>query len=296
MSENTLCILGVDGADYKLLKQWNCGHLLQDNHGEMNTFSYGMEVPHTLEVWPTIATGLDPSEHGIVVKPGENSSSIMSVLSRIHSKLPDRIQEPTLELFRDQYGKPITTKPTIFDQGAVYNWPGVTPCTQWSDEEKIFKKFSNNEIPSDKLLRDLVGNSGMSVGWLTAQELMQGPIAGTHIHILDFMGHAYANHPSELKRVYEIIDKLVGRLRNQVDRLLIISDHGMQTSFCNDNSPGTHSDRAFISFSGNDKLPSDVHEVSSWINKRISGANNNSIRSHDDIDTPKDHLRDLGYL
>jgi predicted AlkP superfamily phosphohydrolase/phosphomutase len=63
----TLTVLGIDAADYRLARQWDCSNILLGNSQEIQTFSYSLDVPATLEVWPTIATGKLPQEHGIVL-------------------------------------------------------------------------------------------------------------------------------------------------------------------------------------------------------------------------------------
>lgn len=298
---STVAILGIDAADYQLCNEWNCSNLLLDSHHLINSVAYSIDVPATLEVWPSIATGLRPSKHGVILDPTDRDSE--NLLYRLgvgmNQLLPDPLRDWIHQLKEQQIGTkyPQTSSPTIFSRkgGSVYNWPGVTPCHDWRREGKWFKAVIEGNMSEQEFYKRHIGDVGKGVGWLAAQRQVNIPVAGVHVHMLDHMGHLYAERPDELRRAYEDVDALVGWLREVVDRLIIISDHGMQSSVFDDSNPGVHSWRSFIATTGEyDSLPDSVLDVNDWILELVDDENNDQTKTT--ADAPIEHLQDLGYI
>lgn len=294
----TLAVLGIDAADYRLARHWDCSNILLDNSQDIQTFSYSLDVPATLEVWPTIATGKLPQEHGIVLdQVGWDNTAGLSIIVRMTRLLPERIRSSLVRLKESQFGSsvPQVESTHVFDRGSVYNWPGVTPCFDWNREGDWFREVTSGDLSEQEFRRRHLGNAGKGVGWLAGQSIAGVPIAGAHVHYLDHMSHLYAKRPDSLKSVYEEMDALVGWLRKQIDRLVIVSDHGMQTTRTDDPDPGVHSRHALIATTEAGALPKSVTDVRDWLEERIevSVAGMESVAA---VDAPMEHLRDLGYL
>jgi hypothetical protein len=298
MDQDSIAILGIDAADYSLAKKWGCDNILLENNSEIDTFSYSHDFPATMEVWPSIATGLSPQEHGITIDPASNRESIVMKLAiKANQLMPSSISSSVVAAKENIFGSssPVTTSDHIFsDGGAVLNWPGVTECIDYNNAAVWFKKFKENRLSEGEFYNKVIGNAGRGMGWLASQSISNVPIFGVHIHMLDYMGHIYAKRPALLKKAYLDIDMLISRLLDRVDELLIISDHGMQTTELDDPHPGVHSTRALISSTMSDELPGSVLEVRDW----LEGRKPDILSSHSfsEIDAPESHLRDLGYL
>lgn len=294
----TLCVLGIDAADYALLEKWDCENLLLNNHQKLETFSHSIEEPATLEVWPTIATGVSPDVHGVYLHAEERSGMAKSAAIRVNQLLPEFIQTFLRTIYRRVQNPqpPQTDYPHAFQPGSVANWPGVTPCSDWETEGEWFKAANNGEMGGREFEKRHLGNAGRGIGWLAGQKTADVPVSGVHIHLLDHLGHLYADKPDQLRGAYNAVDGLVGWLREAVDRLLIISDHGMQTTVTNDDSPGVHSWRAAISSTESGPLPKSVFEVREWIDRHTDDATGLPKDSQADVAAPQEHLEDLGYL
>lgn len=294
----TLAVLGVDAADYELIKKWNCQNLLLLNHRSLKTDSHSLDVPATLEIWPSIATGLHPTDHGVAVDPTQRKTRSIGrqLISKFMMFLPNQIQSRILDAKTSLVGStlPTTDEPHVFESGAVTNWPGITPCHDWQRGMDWFNKVKDGELSEEEFRRREFGNAGKGLGWLRAQVKAGVPVAGCHIHILDTMGHIYGDHPESLEAAYRDIDDLVGELRSAVDQLVILSDHGMQCSVLGDDNPGVHSHRAFISTTESGPLPASVYDVREYISKQI--ISETVAESSTTIDAPTEHLEDLGYL
>jgi len=292
----TLAVLGLDAADHELAKRWGCENLLLSNHQQLETESYSLDVPATIEVWPTIATGLSPAEHGVVLNtPNTDAGQGYKLAQQVVAALPTAISRPIVQAKEQRVGtaRPTTTHPHVFESGAVHNWPGVTNCEPWTEEGHWFTALNNGEISTEMFQKRYLIHLGEQLGWLSGAAEMHS-VAGIHLHILDHMGHIYAERPAELRDMYEVVDEFVGWLRGGIDELLIISDHGMQTSELNDGNPGVHSWRALVSSTLDGELPMSVRDVAAWIREHTNSEQKDC--SHESIDAPIEHLEDLGYL
>lgn len=62
----TTVVLGWDGLDYRLAEEFDLAEAFGEHNRELSTFDNPvLEKPHTYELWPSMITGVEPSEHGI---------------------------------------------------------------------------------------------------------------------------------------------------------------------------------------------------------------------------------------
>lgn len=300
----TLVVVGLDAADYRLIKEWDLDNLLLENHGPLETFAHSKDIPITSEVWPAIATGRLPDEGGARGTRGSDWTGVMSLLESVASRtLPQRVRTTIGRYLRA--GKTIENHflPSegdhAFRDGVVYNWPGVTPAKNWSRSETWLARLNDGEISDGDFFRVQMGLTGEELGWALAMASCWYPIVATRCHVLDHAGHAWASQPGKLRSVYKRVDDLVGTLQasEAVTELVICSDHGMQTIVTEDHSPGTHSWDAYVASTNPGTLPERVESIRSWLDERrpakpeigeewIEGS----------VDTDESHLQDLGYI
>lgn len=294
----TLVVLGLDAADYRLAKRWGCDELLLDRHSAFETESHSLGVPATLEVWPSIATGLRPDEHGVVLDPENRPTRpfLHRLATRAIRQFPDMLEKKLLDLKRSQFGavKPTTDESHVFETGVVTNWPGITPCHDWVTEGEWFSAVTAGDMSEDEFDRNYLAHVGQQIGWAAGAAAAEYPVAGVHVHYLDHMGHLFAKRPDRLREAYEVADSFVGWLREQVDDVLVLSDHGMQTTATDDDSPGVHSWHAMTATSLDDAPPESVLDVRNWVEKRIDEPPDDE--NFGGVDAPTGHLRDLGYV
>lgn len=289
----TIAVLGLDGADYRLLNHWDCENMLLDNHSQIETFCHAREFPITREVWPTIATGQMPTEG---TRRGSDWTGPLSLVDWAAKKIvPMR--------YRSRVGIHLRSGPGVyqsgggdhvFGDGAVYNWPGITPSHNWNRNSYWLQMLHAGKIDTRDFWRSISATGGMGIGWLAAMSNVDLPIAGIHVHQLDSAGHVWCERPEEFRERYMEMDEMVGMLRKAVDELVIVSDHGMQTEALDDEIPGEHSFRATISSTIPGRLPSHVKEVRDWLENLKPDVENELIGS--DIDAPEERLRDMGYI
>lgn len=300
MSSSSVAVLGLDAADHALLNRWDCQNLLLNNDRQIETKAYTLEHPSTFEIWPSIATGVTPHEHGVWLEANDREvgGGIYQTLASLNSYLPDPLKERIVDLKRGAVGNelPTTTHDHIFRNGAVYNWPGVSPSRDFSQQTSQFGEVVEGTESVADFRRDQVVYTGRSLGWLMGHTEARTSIAGIHVHILDYFGHLYGEQPDALREVYEQVDRMVGRVREQFDELVIVSDHGMETKLLSEKKgPGEHSFRATFSTTADGELPESVFDIRSWLDERIS-TDTKEIEGEAHVDAPKEHLEDLGYM
>jgi hypothetical protein len=300
----TLVVVGLDAADYRLVQKWELHHLLLDTHSKLETFAHTKEIPITAEVWPAIATGKLPDEGGQAGQRGSDWSGTMAAVNAVARRaVPMSIRKWIGRYLRS--GKTVEDHflpadgDHAFENGVVYNWPGITPAKNWSRSESWLERLNNGEMTDADFFRVQMGLTGEEIGWALSMSRTWLPIVGTRCHFLDHAGHAWSKQPSKLRTAYERVNDLVGILRKSdaVTDLVVCSDHGMQTTATDDPDPGTHSWESMVSSTVDAPLPEHVSDVRGWLDRyRPSSVDVDREWRTSNVDTPDDHLRDLGYI
>lgn len=299
----TVVILALDALDAGLVEYFDITEFKLKSNQEIGTFAHSKDNPYTPEVWATVATGLGPEEHGITGSgTSEWSNPIFELASRFTGNLNEStrgtlgrfVREKTGE--REQIGE--TNTESIFDRdgAVVHNWPGVHDGSDLQRAWDLMNAVAEGK-PKHEFEQELLGLAAQQFGW--AREMLHHDVslAGVHVHTLDAAGHAYADDEKSLQRIYErvggFVDELVQKLGSD-DDLLLLSDHGMRTSFhgeTEDGPPGTHSWRAYASSTTN-SVPDNVFEVVDWVDEQVT----HQAIADEQIDIDEEHLRNLGYI
>lgn len=300
----TLVVLGIDALDHKQVQHFGFEEFSLDNQSPLETFTYMWDRPHTGEVWPTIATGLHPREHGIT-KSGEAEwdNPLVELASRFTSDLPLSMRRRLGEIANATVGAQWSLAETDADSfldgdyRVCHNWPGVYRS---SELERLWKKVdllnksASAEVEFD---RDLLGEAAEKFGW--AREMLNHELAliATHIHVVDLTGHVYATNEDHYRTFYEWTAGHVAELldaMDEEDELLIVSDHGMGAEWLGDDpdAVGAHSMRAHAASTIDEPLPETVFEVRDWVEARIPEVQ----VTENDLDLPEEQLRQLGYI
>jgi hypothetical protein len=300
----TLAVLGLDAADLRLAQTFDCENLLLSSRAPLASFAHSRDTPLTAEVWPVIATGEMPAEGDGGGKRGSDWSGAMSVVDRLAKLVVPkstrntvgrylRVGQPGEAMFGGDGGD------HAFSAGAAFNWPGLTPTRTWKRAEYWLERYHAGEVDDLGFLRRQLAFTGQEVGWLASMSQAGYPIVGVHAHVLDHAGHAWARQPEKLQRTYEHVDDLAGTLRSHeaVSELVVVSDHGMQTTVTDDDDPGHHAFDGMVAATFDGDLPGHVSEVREWL--EASTPTVDPVGAPWDggtIDTPTEHLQELGYL
>lgn len=299
----TAIVLALDALDAGLVEHFELTEFQLKSSAAIDTFAHSQDEPYTPEVWASVATGLHPEDHG-VTKSGtsEWDNPLLEFASRFTGHLSEGTRGTLGRLVRDTTGQRerigSTDEPTIFDRnGAVVrNWPGVGDGADLQYAWDLMNAVAD-DMPRAEFERKLFGQCAEQFGWTREMLNHDFSVVGTHVHALDAAGHAYANDEAALERVYGRIGEYVTELRSAVsegDELLLLSDHGIRTSFLPDDhgeDPASHSWRAYASATTDD-LPGSVFEVANWVDEYAT----TTRVSDESIEMPVEQLRELGYM
>lgn len=297
----TLVVLALDATDVRHAEDFGADNILLDSHVKMQSVAHRLEHPHTGEAWPSIATGLHPTEHGITGH-GEWDSTVLTVLSRIAHRLNvsgtirDKIGDAIKENTEHDWELQTVDKPTFLDgeYRAVHNWPGVYRNESLHYIWGLFGGASKDEMSEETMIREAYTEAASKFGWVKEALNHDVELAATHIHVLDILGHLYADDEERYREVYADVDEWVGEVRDALgpeDELLILSDHGMEATWLDDEEPGSHSWRAIASTTIDDP-PTHALDVKEWVEDHIESVDAERTRA----DLPEDQLRELGYI
>lgn len=304
----TLIVMALDALDLGLVEEWNIENFKLNNYRKMETFSYTLEHPHTLEVWPSIATGKHPRDHGITVSSVSDwSNPLVDLASRVPLPAKVRVKGGSImNRLGSDYSISEVNDNTFMDGElrAVHNWPGVSNGhilqELWDamDEERkhIFE-------------RKVLGKTAEAFSWSKEMLNHNVELVAFHNHSLDAFGHAYTANSDdkvmepvdgnggldELRKMYERVGEFVSDVEDELgenDDILILSDHGMNNKILDDERFGVHSFRAFASTTLDTNLPESVFDYKEFIEDNIEKT---SIDG-ESLDMPKEQLRKLGYI
>lgn len=295
---DTLCVLALDAADYDLLRRFGCENALLEEHHSLEVFAHDFDVPQTTEVWPTVATGLKPEDHGMSREVRQWENPLLNTLSSVTAVLPTDVRSTLGNIVRltgaQRSIEQTNATDHVFDH--AFGWPGITPAEHLHEAWQWYNEARDGKLTVAELTTRLRANTGKEFGWLAAMSRSEAAVVGVHSHVLDVAGHLFATDPDRLQSVYEWVDELLGWLRSYVDRLVVLSDHGMETTVTGDDDPGNHSWRAMIATEGvSEPLPSSVYDVRAWLEENaseIDGRDESAV----EIDDVEQHLADLGYI
>lgn len=300
----TLAVLGLDAADLRLAMEFGCENLLLSSQASLQSFAHSRDTPLTAEVWPVIATGAMPREGDGGGKRGSDWGGAMAVVDRLAKLTVPKSTRNTVGRYL-RLGKPDGAMfgegegDHAFSDGAVFNWPGLTPTRTWKRAEYWLERYHAGAVDDLGFLRRQLAFTGQEVGWLTSMSQAGFPIVGVHAHVLDHAGHAWARQPEKLKLTYEHVDRLAGTLRSHdaVSDLVVVSDHGMQTAVTDDEDPGHHAFEGMVAATFDGALPGHVDEVRGWLETNTPDVEPVGAPWDDGtFDTPTEHLQELGYI
>lgn len=300
----TLFLLALDALDAGLVEHFDIDAYRLESHGEIETFARTQEDPYTPEVWATVATGLGPDEHGVTGSgTSEWDNPLLSFASQFTGGLTESVRGTLGRIVREHTGKREqigeTEAETIFDRddAVVHNWPGVHNGAELQRAWDLMNVVSEGK-PQHEFERELFGLAAEQFGWMREMENHGVSLTGVHIHVLDAAGHTYADDEESLEHVYRRVGEFVTELvesMDETDELLLLSDHGMRTTFYEDEeegAPGSHSWRAYASATTED-VPKSVFDVREWVERRIVASPEHREK---DVEIDEEQLRDLGYI
>ena len=297
-----LLVLALDALDHEHVEHFDVPALELEQSQPIETFSYMKDQPYTLEVWPTVATGLGPEAHGLTGGgTSEWDNPALDFLSKFTAKLGgntrDKLGNIAESITGSTYSIPETNAGHVFEgEGrTVHNWPGVHNSAEL---KRVWDTANPDE--GDQTVkgfeREIYGIAAEQFGWVREMLNHDLALAGCHIHTLDMCGHIYRYDEERYRATYRRVNDWVAEIRDNLgddDELLLLSDHGIHTSWDSSSvEAGRHSERAMAATTLDEDLFTNVRDARDWIERftdDVTVANNH-------VDIPTDQLEDLGYI
>jgi len=326
----TLVVLGLDALDPDLVDPDEHPNLVLDAHRSIATIDSVAGEPSTHELWPTIITGLEPNEHGLVLDDGVAWGN---PLLEFGSDVADRILPDSLQTRIGAWLLTNTDTDAFRTPSTYYGEHGISTVFDGRDALPIgvpnYVTDPDSEDREHRLRRDLgdlferdpdaVGGHAsadprafyeqcLEMLMIRVARIRRGLRSGEYELVfgytsgLDLVGHVAYEEPALQERAYEEADEFVGGLRDDLgadDQLLLLSDHGLQD--------GVHTHEAMVAATS-ERLVTEVDSVTD-----VRAAIETELDEHDH--TPADpwagsvaterveqeaavksQLEDLGYM
>lgn len=274
----TVIVLGIDALDPELVDSTSHPNLALDAYRGIETIASESGTPSTHELWPTIITGLPPSEHGLTL--ADDGVAWGSPVLNVGSKLADYLFPEVVQTKIGAWLLTNTDADAFQTPATYYNDHDID--TLFDETESVAIGIPNyvvdpNSEDREQLLRQSLGelfkrDSDATGGHLSADphELYERCLEMSMIRIarvrrelrgrqcglvfgytsgLDLIGHVSYNFPELQREAYDELNDFVGELRgdlNDTDELILVSDHGLQG--------GLHTNEAIISTTDSDIL------------------------------------------
>lgn len=329
-STMTVVVFGIDALDPDLVDPKAHPSLTLERYESIETILSSVGRPSTHELWPTIITGLPPSEHGLLIddgvawenpllRAGSDAADYLlpdGVQAKVGAWVLNRTSEDAFRIPARYYEE--NNLSTVFD-GRESRAIGVPNYVV--DEDSRDREHELRQSLGDLFERDPQAETGHTsadveefyehciemVAIRTARirsalrsrryELVFGYTSG-----LDLIGHVSHGRPAVQRAAYGEINHFVGELAGDLtddDVLLLVSDHGLQD--------GMHTDEAAIAASESRLLDGvadlcDVRDaVESELGRRQHRATGRTFGDEDATggghsDAVKEQLEELGYM
>lgn len=289
---DAIAVLALDATDTDYVERFGCDNIALDTHTQMQSVAYGHDYPMTWEVWPAIATGRHPRETATVEMEWDNPA--FRLAQKVTTHFPMGWRKTLGKPFREEHvnGFKQVKVSDVFD--ATPNWPGVSEARDLKESWEISRRAAEGRKNREETYDLLVEQFGAQLGWLSSAAKRHGGVVGIHSHILDVIGHLYADDEDVHERYYQTANAMIGEYLSDVENLLILSDHGMQTAFNGDVEPAQHSWRAIAATNMDATPPKHVLDVRDWLEERAVSYDHDDDANRDEQAIQR--LKDLGYI
>jgi predicted AlkP superfamily pyrophosphatase or phosphodiesterase len=323
----TITILGIDALDPDLIDPDTHENLSMNAHHPIDTILSVAGEPSTHELWPTIITGLTPSEHGLKLDDGVTwGNPIFRIGSNIADYLlPQKIQSrigawlltnTSEDAFREQATYYIENGlSTIFDgrEAEAIGIPNYVVNPDDEDREHALRRSMGDLFERDSDAKGGHTSADPIEFYEQCMEMGMVRIARTrralrsrnyelifgYTSALDLIGHISYDNPDLQHDAYNEMDNFVGELIGDLypeDDLLLVSDHGLQDGLHTDEAVVASTDCTLI-----DNIDS-VTDVRAAVedaldqNDHAPTGRERLVQPNNGGDSVRKQLEDLGYM
>ncbi|WP_277541084.1 alkaline phosphatase family protein [Haloarcula laminariae] len=320
-----LVVLGIDALDPELVDPDRHPNLTLESHHAIETIDSIQGEPSTHELWPTIITGLEPAEHGLLLDDGVAwENPLLAWGSTVADYvLPQRLQSRIGALLLTKTSADAFRTPasyyadndisTVFDdrRAEAIGVPNYVVDPDSEDREHNLRRNLGSLFERDPDAKGGHKSADPSAFYEQCLEMSMVRIARARRGVrgdryelvfaytsgLDLIGHITYQRPELQERAYDELDEFVGELRGDLsegDELLLVSDHGLQD--------GVHTHEAMVAATGGALIEeiASVTDVRGAIDDELDGGDHVPEEAvsfgTEGGDRVQEQLEDLGYM
>lgn len=319
-----IIVLGWDALDDALIRAYGLEEQFGGYRERIETHvDSATGEPHTTELWPSLITGVPPTEHGIRARSEDSGveweSDWLTRLSGVADGIvPQAVRKRIGARLRDRGARLNSKGPEYYaDRGLNTVFDGLRSCaisipnyetvadrkhgldgkrTDLWDQILTDRDGTDGYDPALSLdeMHDLIGHEmGRRLGQTLFAVEDDYDLVWTWFGTLDTVGHLAPAIDAPIQRNwYRLAATVTAALRTSDDRTVVaVSDHGLRD--------GEHTHCATIA--SNDPSVRDVesiYDVRAWIESRADPTDNRDGATVDamEMGAVRDQLDNLGYL
>ncbi len=191
-----MIILALDALDLNLVEKFNCKNLMQKEYGQTDISEFKLE--RTVVLWASFLTG-------------RNMEAEIPIEGQWEFRL--KTEETFLKLF---------------DSKKAMDMPAYSLTEENHREERSLLKAYFNDKASVEEYDRVVWKNHEENKKLLFQSLGRFDLVLSYFDLADAIGHLSFGILNKMKEVYEELESLAKRVKDEEDFTLIISDHGMK--------------------------------------------------------------------
>jgi len=317
-------VLGWDGLDLAVAERYGLADAFGAHQSTIDTHSNpAVGLPHTVELWPSMITGLHPDDHGIKAKTESGGvkwgNPVLNAASK-HAQgiVPDDLLSYLGAKLREEGFGPDTTPAAYYDEesiatvfddcgGRAISIPSYQ--TEYdrrhqldAHRDQLWQALDCEHVGEGKrptvdrsevnalLGREVGARIGHTLGAVQAGE----PLVWTWFGLLDSIGHMQpALGDKFVKEWYEVAAQYTEEVRAVVDEettVIAVSDHGIQD--------GVHTDYATIA--SDDPAPvaeiEHVFDIADWLRRQEFASADGVHVDDQEHEAMREELEALGYV
>ena len=191
-----MIILALDALDLNLVKKFNCKNLMQREYGQTDLSEFKLE--RTVVLWASFLTGRN-----------------------MEAKIP----------VEGQWEFKLETEETFlkfFDSPKAIDVPAYSLRKEnHKEERRLLKAYFNDEASVEEYDR-VVWKNHEENKKLLFQSFGKFDLILSYFDLADAIGHLSFGILSKMKDIYEELENLAKRVKDEDDFILTVSDHGMK--------------------------------------------------------------------
>jgi len=198
-----IVIFAIDALEYNLVEEFNCENLKQISYGKTDISEFS--EPRTIVLWSSFITGQNKEDEILTKGNKEMWDTKIPIEQTFFTKFknPKVIDLPGYNYDKNAHNKSRILLKNFFET---------------DNKGKVLEEYNRDAFEHHRKVRD---------EFLEAINAKHDFVLG-YFSVADVVGHLNFGHKEMMQSIYNELDDIAKQIRQKIDILLIISDHGME--------------------------------------------------------------------